>query len=293
MICSRDVAVILVSYNPVLDNFIINLMQLLTQSTCIIVCDNSDNASISVQIELFCRETEGIIYLNMMGNKGIAYAQNRGVEHGISRGFSYFLELDQDTLLPANYVEDIINSYLQLKERGCHFLGVGSVAINAKNGNIYHNIELNKGFLIVGETLSSGFFYDKFSFNYVGGKNEDLFIDLVDWEWCWRAKQRNLATIVDTNLRINHFLGDGHRSFLGVKVGIPAPIRHYYQFRNALYLFGKPYVPFAWKVKRFIILMLKLPYYTFFSDRGIQRLTFIYKGCFDFLRSKFGKYDWD
>jgi rhamnosyltransferase len=39
--------------------------------------------------------------------------------------------------------------------------------------------------------LSSGFFYSREVIEKIGLKNEDLFIDLVDWEWCWRARSKD------------------------------------------------------------------------------------------------------
>jgi len=38
--------------------------------------------------------------------------------------------------------------------------------------------------------------------------NEDLFIDWVDFEWCWRARKKGYKIIGNANVVITHQLGD-------------------------------------------------------------------------------------
>ena len=90
---SDAVAIILTTFNPDLSILKENLATYINQAQVVILCDNSDDCEISLQIEEICHGNSELIYLSMGGNQGIAYAQNRGVERAISEGFVFFIEI--------------------------------------------------------------------------------------------------------------------------------------------------------------------------------------------------------
>jgi len=198
--------------------------------------------------------------------------------------------MDQDSELPENYVNTLYNSFKKLTVLHELIAGVGPLSKNKNNDDIYlFNQNNNEEIIAVSETLSSGFMTSAKVYKLVGKRDENLFIDYVDWEWNWRAKSKNLTTFVDTNLIINHMLGDGHKSIFIWKVGIPNPIRHYYQYRNSFILLKYSYVPFIWKLKRIIVNIVKLLIYVLFFDQKIKRFKYIYLGIKDFFMNKKGK----
>jgi rhamnosyltransferase len=83
-------------------------------------------------------------------------------------------------------------------------------------------------------------------------------------------------------------LGRGHKNFLFFKIGVPDPIRHYYQYRNSIILSRLNYVPVKWKLSRFIIHIFKLVFFLFYDQRLI-RLKYAIKGIKDGLFNKTGK----
>ncbi len=67
---------------------------------------------------------------------------------------------------------------------------------------------------------------------------DSLFIDAVDSEYCWRIRHNGFLVIKNNDALLAHKLGDGKKKILGfLYVGVPSPIRHYYQVRNTLLLF--------------------------------------------------------
>ena len=287
-----SVAAIVTTFNPNLDRFKKNLRDYAYQFDLIIICDNSTLVDKQVALISLKREINNVVVLQMKGNVGIAAAQNIGIHYAINQGFQYFLEIDQYSSLPDNYVDKIRKSFLSSVEVGSRIAGIGSLPIRA-DGFVYGDYERNSGIIPVDKALSSGFFFSKKSFDIIGDKDETLFIDYVDWEWCWRARFVGFEIFIDTNIHMLHLLGEGHLKLLFLNVGIPAPIRHYYQYRNSLRLFFYKHVPFKWKLERAFINMFKMIIYSLcFKDSQVRR-HFILMGLKAAIQKKVGKIDTD
>lgn len=287
-ICRNGICIVVTVYNPDISALKGNLLTYAGQAETLVICDNSDTEATRQQVIAMLEDISNTVYLSMGGNIGIGAAQNRGISHGIATGHEYFIEIDQDSKLPPNFVEGISQAYSRLLEQGCAVAGIGPVAVR-EDGFVYDDQQINGSIVSVDKTLSSGFFFSKSAFEHVGPKDESLFIDYVDWEWCWRASKKGLTTYVDRTISIGHMLGDGHRRVLGFNVGLPAPIRHYYQYRNGLRLFWRGYVPLSWRLKRVLIMVLKFPIYACLVGNGPKRCRYMFKGVVDGLLCRRGK----
>lgn len=285
----RRTAIIVTTYNPDYSELLYNIKTYYDQVPMVLICDNSDLPSSDVLLPVLKKNFPRIEYHSMEGNKGISAAQNQGVAIAMNKGYKYFIEMDQDSKLRDGYVDTIIGSYIKLLGEGLKVGGIGPLAVSQETGLVYHGRKRDMGLLVVDKTLSSGFFYSVELYRDVGGKDESLFIDYVDWEWCWRAGASGYSIYVDTNLEITHMLGAGHVSVGTLRIGIPSPVRHYYQYRNSFYLLFKRHVPFAWKVKRMVINVLKLPFYAFALPDSRRRRYFIALAFRDVLSGKLGK----
>jgi len=287
----QRVAIIVVIYNPNIRELQYNINTYSNQTNLLIVVDNSDNKEKQHVIKNIFSNKKNIVVITLGDNYGIAYAQNVGIKYAIDKGYKYFIEMDQDSRLPNNYVVNIYNTYISLIKKGKKVAGVGSLPINKNNGQPYLNIKnISDNYVIeVDKTLSSGFFIPLSSLKVVGFKKEELFIDYVDWEWCWRAKSLGYKTYVDTTLKLPHMLGEGHKNFLFFKLGVPSPIRHYYQYRNLLLLSKMKHIPFVWKIKRILIHLSKLILFLCFYDKKVERFKYILKGIKDGILDKKGK----
>ena len=85
--------------------------------------------------------------------------------------------------------------------------------------------------------IASGTLMPASALRTIGLMQENLFIDWVDLEWCWRASnQHGYQTICTGDVVVEHTMGDGSVQFLGKKVSIRSPLRHYYMVRNAVHI---------------------------------------------------------
>jgi rhamnosyltransferase len=283
------VSIILVTYNPNILDLLKNILTYKNQTNSIVIVDNSDKLEKQQAVFDTFNENNNIHVITLGNNYGIAYAQNIGIKHAIENGYEYFIEMDQDSQLLPAYVSNIYNSYIKLQKLGHKIAGIGPIAFNKNDNTQYHHRDAELDLIEVEKTLSSGFLSSKEAIKAVGYKDEKLFIDLVDWEWCWRANSVGYKVFVDTNLKIPHLLGDGHKNFMFFKLGIPSPIRHYYQYRNALLLNKVSYVPLIWKIKRTLIHLVKPLFFLFFYNKKIERLKYIFKGIKDGIVGRSGR----
>ena len=289
---AKEVAIITVTYNPNISELTSNVLSYLNQVGLVNIVDNSDNIILQEEVKLAFEKYKNVVVITLGKNYGIAKAQNIGFNYLMQKGFQYFVEVDQDSVLPKNYIDNILESYINLKKTNRNIAGVGPLAVSKGNGSIYmfKHTKKQKNCFEVSETLSSGFLTTKSVIDLVGERDESLFIDLVDWEWFWRAKSLGLKIFIDSKLKIIHSLGLGHKNFFMFKAGIPTPIRHYYQYRNSLILMTKSYVPFLWKLKRITIHLFKPILIILFYDKKLVRLKYMYLGVKDYMKNKqYGK----
>lgn len=284
-----NVSVILTTYNPDARGLLENLQSYAGQVRTVVVTDNSDSAEKQREVAQVASHFGNVQVNALFTNAGIAVAQNRGMQAAKALGSEFVIEMDQDSRLPPGYVSNLIRRFKELAGEGIKVGGIGPLAVRKGSDEVYDGLTRSGNVIEVEYTLSSGFLMRFDAVDAVGLKNEDLFIDFVDWEWCWRSRERGYRIFIDTTLEISHMLGDGHKRILGQSIGMPSPIRHYYQFRNFIYLLGKPFVPGRWKLKYSVIMLAKLCLIPLCFDKKMKRLSFAVTGIKDAIRGAWGK----
>lgn len=287
--CNSNVSIVLTTYNPNAEGLIENLRSYCGQVGHVVITDNSDSLSKQAEVNQLASQFANVSVNPLFTNAGIAVAQNRGMQVAKSLGSEFVIEMDQDSKLPPRYVTSLMRRHAELTERGIKVGGIGPLAVKKDSDEVYDGLTRSGGVIEVEYTLSSGFLMRFDAIESVGPKNEDLFIDFVDWEWCWRSREVGYRVFIDTTLEISHMLGDGHKRFLGQSIGMPSPIRHYYQFRNFIYLLGEACVPFKWKLKYSAIMLAKLGLIPLIFDQKMKRLSYSITGIKDAIRGSWGK----
>lgn len=112
----------------------------------------------------------------------------------------------------------------------------------------------------------------------------DLFLDLVDFEWCWRLGASGWRFWRAGSIVMPHRLGIAERRLLGMTFYVPAPYRHYFQVRDTLRLAVRRYMPWYSRVRLVAVLPVKAVAYPFLLDRGAERFRWMLRGLRDALR---------
>ena len=193
----------------------------------IIVVDNTPNRSLSLG-------GDNIIYLALKHNMGIAYALNIGMKIAIDMRKRWVITMDQDSILS----QDLITSYIDFLNANGDRVGIVSPLINMYEGE---NKSPSGTVFFVDEALSSGSMINADTYQEVGGFKDEMFIDIVDFEFCWNIRKHGYKVAQINNVIMQHHLGNtveftlfGRHLFY---VTNHNRRRRYYMTRNTFYLY--------------------------------------------------------
>lgn len=280
----EKVICVLVLYNPNIDLLTKVVSAILPQVDLLWISDNSVE---SLNLSSILETSSKIVYKKMPGNIGIAAAQNYGINYAVEHNYNYLFYLDQDSIVPEDIISKLLFQYRFLLSNSIIVGAVGPRAFNRcenkeYKGSVKKGKKINNEITEVSELISSASLIAVSNFEKTGLMDEELFIDGVDHEWCWRASSiSNGRFFIVETVKLSHYLGEGDRYFLWRKVPIPTPFRTYYQFRNYFTLLRRNYVPTYWKVSNGIKYVVKLFYYPLCISPRLSYLKNICKGIYD------------
>jgi rhamnosyltransferase len=220
---------------------------------------------------------DGINYIPLKNNYGIAYAINIGIKNAFLNNYDNILLLDQDSILDKNYF-DLLKD-VELKDE-CIYL---SSHFDRKTKFEFKPVSINRyGFKTstdkrISFSMSTGTFFNKKIINKIGFFNEKLFIDYVDTEWFLRANSFGINLIQIKPLIIYHQLGEDYFKLLNYKVFIHKPFRLFYRVRNLNLLIFTKHMPFFYILIEHIKALLYLILIFFYSSERIKYLKFYFK----------------
>jgi rhamnosyltransferase len=217
-------------------------------------------------------------------NKGLGTALNIGIERAKRDGIEGVFLFDQDSSPTAALLDSLLGSVQAANsERVC----VGPLHIDDQQpGSAPEHLSDDRaaGLKRVTCLATSGMTFRLGAVSPTDSFSTDLFLDFVDFEWCWRMKNQGWTFYKSTVAVMPHRLGLAQRRLLGLTYHVPSPYRHYYQFRDTLKLIGWRYTPIYSKIRLGGILPLKLIAYPFIMDRGQERLHWMLRGIADRAR---------
>ena len=286
MICS---IIVLYKANK---NMVLSLYESLKEQVDKLIFVKNDNTNAS-----FIQSLDKVVFIDLGDNYGIAYAQNRGIEEARKTDVDWVLFSDQDTCYPPHYISDLI-----------------SISMNRKLENIgalcpvfYDEIKKSYGELTVektkttkpeigkiyelAHTISSGTLVPMNVLEKIGGMNENLFIDFVDNEWCWRVNEKGFKIYCITNVCIHHQLGDKMVRKLGIQIVSRSQMRFYYIIRNGYYLTTTNHLSRIEVLKYKIMLMKKGIEFLLLYGISIRNFLLIKKAKYNGLRKYFTPYE--
>lgn len=258
------------------------LTNLNSYSNCVdvsVVVDNSDTKN---EISQSLKNDPNFIYIDMDGNKGIAAALNKGIEYLNSKNIDFALTMDQDSLFPTKYYPNI----LKLVNKYKMDYSVIGLNFNQENGGLDEIIE-------VPYWITSGNFVNISDFMSVGGFMNELVIDYVDFELGYKFKKNGFKICYLKDFSLKHTIGNPIEIHLFGKTYYAmnhSPIRYYYRYRNAYYLYHFVDRQFFKKeyYKEMIVNTLKMLIY---EKNQKVKFSMIRKGIQDAKCKKMGKFN--
>jgi rhamnosyltransferase len=118
---------------------------------------------------------------------------------------------------------------------------------------------------------------------------EELFIDYVDTEWGLRAWREGYRLFGVCNATMRHGLGDRPYRFFGRYVPIHSPLRHYYLFRNTVWLYRQGWIPWNWKIATARSAIFKLLFFAIVPKDRLSQLRMMFRGLWDGWCGRMGR----
>lgn len=277
-----NIKIAVVLYNPD-DNVVKNIKSYANFGFKIYAIDNSITTSNSLDK---IREISNVIYIPMHGNQGIAAALNMGVSQAIKDGVQYLMTMDQD----SRFDPETFRGYIALAEK--IFNENQKVAIVGINYDGYTQKTPGANVEIADEVITSGMIINLDVMEKLGPFVNKLFIDYVDYDYCYRARENGYLCVMINKYKLQHQIGGMNPI---VKFGIHFRnhnehnwIRQYYMARNAIYIIKKYPAKGAKWIKNLIKAPIKI---ILVDDDKSLKFRWYIKGLIDGLRGHYGPLD--
>jgi rhamnosyltransferase len=184
---------IIILYKPDIKVLQKNLNSLITQVDEIILINNGEKKDILGLNIYNCKLIHNKI------NEGISIVINKSLKYASINGFKYLLTLDQDSMLCENSIKNLLNGHLD-----------NNVAIVCPS--IIDSVTQRKDFVIqefsdIEYTINSGSLINVEYALDIKGYDENFFIDMADFDFSLRLKNRNYKIKRSKNAIILHSLG--------------------------------------------------------------------------------------
>lgn len=216
-------AACIVIFHPEIGRLLRSIESVIGQVDEVLLILNSEKK----EIEDILRQYSSIVLLGKEENEGIAKAINYAIEYCYAEGIEWLLTLDQDSICPYN----LVNRYMDVIDEN---IGIVTCGIEYNGQMVKTEDQCND----IEECIQSGSFMNVKVANELGGMDSKMFIDQVDFEYCYRLRKAGYRIIQVPGLTLEHSLGDLKIKIVGpitFYIGNHSSIRKYYMARNALY----------------------------------------------------------
>ena len=286
-------AACVVLYNPS-DEIIENIATYANKVDKFIVVDNSDTQQSQI-IEDLKTTYPNLIYINNHTNLGIATALNIACDCAIAQNSDWILTMDQDSKF-INF-QDFLHCLHSFDKQS-------NIALLAPNTGRFTPEEIDKNthsctfeeqFIVI----TSGNFLNLTLFNSIGRFDDNLFIDVVDYDYCAKVKLAGYRTLLFKNILLEHQLGVLHerKNLLTGKIKYKtehSPQRAYYIARNYLYLARKysKLLPQEFSLLKVlnIIFIHDVTKILLYEDQKWGKISAKFLGAYHFMIGKYGKH---
>lgn len=206
-------------------------------------------------------------------NMGIAKAHNQILECGRQHGANWIITFDQDSIIPENLLVEY-SRYVGDN------IGVISPVINYLNSPNQDFVRFpaffEKNWAIASASMINVKVWDE-----IGGFDEQMFIDLVDRDFCIRVRNAGYKIIALGNVILSHNLGSPIVKkvlFHKFHTTNHNEIRKYYKVRNYIYLVRKKEVALMDASLHVLQIMLET---LFLEDNKLKKMKSIVSGIRD------------
>ncbi len=265
----------IVLFNPEISRLKQNIEAVISQVEFLIMVENGSNNTCYLDEIHY----NNLLVIKNSTNQGIAYALNQIMEYAKENNFNWVLTLDQDSVVDDN----LILNYKTIIDND----SIGMVTCRIEDRNFKLQNESN---FIESEQvklcITSGAMVRTSAWSTVGGFDNFMFIDYVDFDFCLSLGKHNLKIIKTNKTGILHELGKTKVIHIFSKEYLSynhSPIRYYYIVRNSLYVARKHNQSLA---KCLFNIFIRCYIVIFYENNRKMKLINMSKGLIDGITCK-------
>ena len=233
-------------YEPELERLKENIDSVLLQAEGVYLVDNASSKTAAFKAQY--RNDPRVVLIENSQNEGIAVALNQMCSAALKDGFEWMLTLDQDSLPEPDMVEKY-SRHTEMDE-----VAIISPHFEDDNEPQIISSESNKAYEQLHRCNTSASLMRLSAYEAVGGFDEELFIDYVDFDFCATLEENGYIIIRDNEAVLHHLLGTAQEITFFIPIGRilgikklqkpmftynHSPLRTYYYVRNLRYFVFK------------------------------------------------------
>lgn len=270
--CMNSICAGIVTYNPDLKRLKENLSAVVQQVKRVFIVDNgSENIS---DIEKLQKTFVDTVLLKNKNNMGIAHALNQLIDAARDE-YAWILTLDQDSVIRERLVEKYCE-YIKIPD-----IGLLCCEIEDRNYTFTRDKKNDEDLFPVKKCITSGTLTNIDKCLKIGGFDDELFIDSVDYDLCYSMSEHGYKTMKVNYLGLLHEVGKSRLIHFGkfeFAVNNHSALRKYYISRNSVYLISKhhlnPVIEYFYVYRRIFTVL-------FFEENKVDKIRAIIKGIHD------------
>lgn len=194
-----DISAGIVIFNPDINRLKENISAVIVQCAHVYLVDNGSNNIDEVKKLLNQYNHSKVSVLCNMENQGIAKALNQLASEAQKGGFDWILTLDQDSVAPSNIIEEF--------EKYTNNLNTGMLCPVICDRNKGVVVEAKDNYKEIDECITSGSLLNIKAWRKIGGFDESMFIDGVDFDICYRLRKNGYKILCIQSVVLLHELG--------------------------------------------------------------------------------------
>ena len=276
-------------YNPSEKEF--NNCRILSQQVdTVILCDNSQESH-----ETVFQNEKNIIYITKNENLGLGVAFNVALKNDTYgwKDDDLIIFFDQDSQIGEGYIQALQDEYRKIETLIPNLGCLGPVFYNTSNGRTERPRQkknITDETYEVSNTITSSLMMRYGNLKRIDFWNEKVFLDLADWDLCWRMQKAGMVCCMTEKVVLHHSVGNGEKKVGPIKLRVGQPFREDYQTRDALYLLQENYVPLKMRLRLIANVTIRPVVHYLMLDDKKSRMKFIRRGINDYKKGVHGEY---
>ena len=238
-------------------------------------------------------------------NVGIGAALNSAFRELVFNGVAHAVTFDQDSQPELQHVNTLLQARQKLELEAGFEKRVGAIGpsfYDVRDGRFDYPFFRASGLRVHRVTRGMGETVPKVDALITSGMLvpvslwqqhtflEDLFIEHVDTEWCFRTLNAGYQHRGCFDVQMCHELSDAQPIVVANIIFLRySALRRYYYFRNTVFLIGQNYVPIAFRLRLTLGMIVKSLVSPIIDASARLTIQATLTGSFDGLRGRFGR----